>query len=659
MAYIGNTVENQGFTPAIDYFNGDGVTVTFTLSRPIASVAQVIVAIDNVIQNPSSSYTVAGSAITFSSAPLSGTNNIWVEYTSLITTYNAISQDPTVIGDIRATGGYLAEGDFGNSFVEGVIFDYVTGLGRVTVGTAEGIALYNGGTASRTALASWNSSGTLTNTGGAVIQGLTVGKGTGAIATNTAVGASALNANTTGNLNTAVGYLAGSTNTTGIYNTTVGGQALQLNTTASQNTAVGFASVYSNTTGASNSGLGFQSLLLNTTGSFNTAIGDNALRSNTTASNNTAVGYQSLYSNTTGAGNVAIGEGSQYTSTTASFNVSVGYRTLRVNTGEYNTALGYQALNNSTANSNTAVGYQAGYSNTTGPENTFLAKGAGYSTTTGSSNLFVGYHAGYYNTTGNYNTYVGHAAGPVTTASATGSQNTAIGQSALAANTTANQNTAVGYTALTANTTGTQSCALGVGAGAANTTGSGNIFIGIDSGNATIGHTTGSYNTFIGRCNGSSVSATNQLVITASNSVIAGKGDSTGFISPSGGGVYQGNNSSSWSTTSDRRLKKNIVDNTIGLSAINAIQVRNFEYRTKDEVTELEPQNAIEIAGVQIGAIAQEIQAILPECVKTESTGVMSVDTTNLTWYLINAVKELNAKLEAQALEIATLKAAK
>jgi len=149
MAFIGNTPQTQGFTPAIDYFNGDGVTVTFTLSRPIASVAQVIVAIDNVIQNPSSSYTVAGSAITFSSAPLSGTNNIWVEYTSLITTYQAISQDPTVIGDIRATGGYLAEGDFGNSFVDGAILDYVTGNGRVTVGDLDNITFYHGGTASR------------------------------------------------------------------------------------------------------------------------------------------------------------------------------------------------------------------------------------------------------------------------------------------------------------------------------------------------------------------------------------------------------------------------------------------------------------------------------------------------------------------------------
>ena len=65
MAYIGNTVQNQGFTPAIDYFSGNGVTVTFTLSRPVVSVAQMIVSIDNVVQNPSSAYTVSGNTITF------------------------------------------------------------------------------------------------------------------------------------------------------------------------------------------------------------------------------------------------------------------------------------------------------------------------------------------------------------------------------------------------------------------------------------------------------------------------------------------------------------------------------------------------------------------------------------------------------------------
>jgi hypothetical protein len=257
------------------------------------------------------------------------------------------------------------------------------------------------------------------------------------------------------------------------------------------------------------------------------------------------------------------------------------------------------------------------------------------------------------NNTGGWNTAVGQSA---LFGIAGGNYNTAVGQVSQYTNTGGNQNSSVGYNTLNALTTGGQNCALGVGAGAANTTGSGNIFIGLDSGNATIGHTTGSYNTFIGRCNGSSASATNQLVITASNSVIAGKGDSTGFISPSGGGVYQGNNSSSWSTTSDQRLKKNIVDNTDGLSKITAIQVRNFEYRLPDEVdTELTPQDAVDVSGVQLGVIAQELQAVLPECVKKESTGVLRVDPDNLTWYLINAVKELKATVDAQAARIASL----
>ena len=123
MPYIGNTVQNQGFTPAIDYFSGNGVTVTFTLTRPVVSASQVIVAVDNVVQNPSSAFTISGSSITFTSAPLSGTNNIWVEYTSLITTYAAISQDPSVVGDITASGGYLSTGDFGNSYIDGTIVD--------------------------------------------------------------------------------------------------------------------------------------------------------------------------------------------------------------------------------------------------------------------------------------------------------------------------------------------------------------------------------------------------------------------------------------------------------------------------------------------------------------------------------------------------------
>jgi hypothetical protein len=42
--------------------------------------------------------------------------------------------------------------------------------------------------------------------------------------------------------------------------------------------------------------------------------------------------------------------------------------------------------------------------------------------------------------------------------------------------------------------------------------------------------------------------------------------------------------------------------------------------------------------------------------VKEESTGVLRVDTDNMTWYLVNAVKELSAKVEALQTEVNLLK---
>jgi hypothetical protein len=83
------------------------------------------------------------------------------------------------------------------------------------------------------------------------------------------------------------------------------------------------------------------------------------------------------------------------------------------------------------------------------------------------------------------------------------------------------------------------------------------------------------------------------------------------------------------------------------LSKITGIRVRNFEYRIAEEVTELPAHTVIDKQGVQLGVIAQELQTVLPDCVKTESTGVMSVDTDNLIWYLVNSIKELKAEIDA------------
>ena len=85
MSYVGNTNTTQAFTAAVDYFSGNGSTVAFTLSRPVASTAQVQVVVNNVPQNPTDAFTVLNNTITFTGAPSSGTNNIYVQYTSPIT----------------------------------------------------------------------------------------------------------------------------------------------------------------------------------------------------------------------------------------------------------------------------------------------------------------------------------------------------------------------------------------------------------------------------------------------------------------------------------------------------------------------------------------------------------------------------------------------
>jgi len=157
-----------------------------------------------------------------------------------------------------------------------------------------------------------------------LVNGATVGRGGGNVSTNTALGITALGANTTGSSNTAVGSAALTlnttgenntavgvaalySNTTGVSNTAVGGDALRLNTIGLNNTAVGVAALYSNTTGLSNTALGFQSLYSNTIGQVNIAVGQNALLNNTTGSDNTAVGGDALDSNTTGIRNTAVG----------------------------------------------------------------------------------------------------------------------------------------------------------------------------------------------------------------------------------------------------------------------------------------------------------------------------------------------------------------
>lgn len=221
----------------------------------------------------------------------------------------------------------------------------------------------------------------------------------------------------------------------------------------------------------------------------------------------------------------------------------------------------------------------------------------------------------------------------------TGTNCSAFGINALAANTGQN-NTAIGSSTLTSNVSGTQNTAVGVLALNA-TTGDDNVAVGVSAGLAI---TSGARNVIVGNsCDASAATGTDQVVIGYN---LVGKGNDTAYIGGTNG-AYNEKNVTTWETTSDERLKKNIVDNHDGLAKIESIRVRNFEYRTADEITELPKAAAVNKAGTQLGVIAQEM---LPECISTTSEGVLSVNTDPLIWYLINAVKQLSA-------EVASLKA--
>ena len=77
MAYFGPLPQNHYNVPTKDSFNGDGSTVAFTLSRPVANAGDVEVFVDNVQQEPTSAYTVNGTTISFTGTPATGSNNIY------------------------------------------------------------------------------------------------------------------------------------------------------------------------------------------------------------------------------------------------------------------------------------------------------------------------------------------------------------------------------------------------------------------------------------------------------------------------------------------------------------------------------------------------------------------------------------------------------
>jgi hypothetical protein len=223
--------------------------------------------------------------------------------------------------------------------------------------------------------------------------GVAVGLGAGSVATNIAVGDTALDSNTTGSNNVAVGYNALTSNTDGFQNVAVGSQALDANTSGDYNTAVGYDSLSAASTANYNTGVGYRALNAATTGAGNTALGSDALLLVSTGADNVAVGYAALDAYT-GSDAVAVGRSALGANTSGTGNTAVGKdAALLVVTGAYNVAIGWTALDAATTSNNTAVGASALGALTSGANNVALGFQAGDSLTTGSNNTVIGYDA--------------------------------------------------------------------------------------------------------------------------------------------------------------------------------------------------------------------------------------------------------------------------
>ena len=269
----------------------------------------------------------------------------------------------------------------------------------------------------------------------------------------------------------------------------------------------------------------------------------------------------------------------------------------------------------------TSYGKEAG---TGGSVNTFIGNAAG-KVTTGEANTFLGYVAGYSNTTGEKNTFLGYVAGYSNT---TGEDNTFLGYGAGYSNISGHYNTCMGNHAGFSNTTGEKNTFLGYGAGAANTTGHGNVFLGYWAGY----NETGSGRLYI---------------------------HNSGFTSPLIYGDFNlrtiqingSLNIADASAASDLSFKRDIKPLEGSLEKVTSLKGVSFAWRTDQY-----PDKGFR-DGRQIGLIAQDVEKVLPELVKTDKDGKKSLSYGKLTAVLVEAIKTQHKEIEKQEARLSAQKA--
>jgi hypothetical protein len=456
------------------------------------------------------------------------------------------------------------------SFIKpgGTSVQYLMANGSVSTGPVlTGFVPYTGATGSVN-LGLFNLTATaITTTTDSGINGVTIGKGGGAIASNTVLGSSALSLNVAGTQTTAIGNLALNANT------------------ANNNTAVGFKAMTTNTTGNTNTSVGSESLQTNLSGNENSAFGYRALYLATSTVKNNAVGRLALGNIITGSQNVGIGvnaglvtpSGNQ--NTTSDFSVYIGNDTK-------------PSLDNN--QNEIVIGYNA--------------EGLG-------SNSVV---------LGNTNILTTRLRGTVQGGSFVKDGGTAA-QFLMANGSTSTMPSL--QDVILVNNFSENAILIDI-ASAGNLGPAVSGIAGEDTGVYGQSDTSAGIAGYSGSNYGGYFSSVSSYSLVAAQSA----------AKPGGG---------SWSVFSDSRIKENIIPYTKGLADILLINTVTYDYNGLAGTTK---------GAKYTGVIAQEMKEIFPETVSTykaklneedeEKTELYDFNSSDLTFALINAVKELKAEIE-------------
>ena len=159
--------------------------------------------------------------------------------------------------------------------------------------------------------------------GDLLINWITIGRGSGNLIWNTALGINVLRVNTTGDANVWIWQEALPANTTGYENTAVWLMSLGSNSTWYKNTALWSNALFYNSTGNRNTAIWVSALETNY-GSQNSALWSSALYSLYSGMNNTAIWYRAGYNLWQWDNNIAIGANTDYFSSTNSNQLNIG-----------------------------------------------------------------------------------------------------------------------------------------------------------------------------------------------------------------------------------------------------------------------------------------------------------------------------------------------